>query len=204
MLTFPICKAWARYFPNISLFGIPLNPGPFTVKEHVIITIMAGVGAGSAYAVSVTPSWQSCQRSFLFKSLTSFRPTLSPFRKSFTTNRFHLAVGFRVFIWSSFCPLIRFFTNLKTDQWMLVMSTQLIGFSIGGICKRFLVAPPSMIWPTNLVTAALFNTLHVQETSGTQAHGGVSRERFFCYVFIGYVFYSQFFSPRKQNLRPRL
>lgn len=29
-------------------------------------------------------------------------------------------------------------------QWMLVMSTQLIGFSIGGICRRFLVSPPSM------------------------------------------------------------
>jgi hypothetical protein len=57
VLTFPICKAWARYLPNVSLFGIQLNPGPFTIKEHVIITIMAGVGAGSAYAVSVTPIW---------------------------------------------------------------------------------------------------------------------------------------------------
>jgi OPT oligopeptide transporter protein len=58
VLTFPICKAWARYLPNVSLFGIPLNPGPFTIKEHVIITIMAGVGAASAYAVSVTSAWQ--------------------------------------------------------------------------------------------------------------------------------------------------
>jgi len=56
VLTFPICKAWARYLPNVSLFGIPLNPGPFTIKEHVIITIMAGVGSGSAYAVSITPT----------------------------------------------------------------------------------------------------------------------------------------------------
>ena len=48
-------KLWAGYVPNVSLFGISLNPGPFTVKEHVIITIMAGVGAVSAYAVSVTP-----------------------------------------------------------------------------------------------------------------------------------------------------
>jgi hypothetical protein len=71
------------------------------------------------------------------------------------------------------------------------MSTQLLGFSIGGICKRFLVAPPSMIWPANLVTAALFNTLHSQETSGTHVHGGTSRERFFVYVFIGYFIYSQ-------------
>jgi hypothetical protein len=30
------------------------------------------------------------------------------------------------------------------DQWMIVMSTQLIGFSIGGIARRFLVQPPSM------------------------------------------------------------
>lgn len=29
-------------------------------------------------------------------------------------------------------------------QWLMVMSTQLIGFSIGGICRRFLVQPPSM------------------------------------------------------------
>ena len=30
------------------------------------------------------------------------------------------------------------------DNWMLVMSTQLLGFSIGGISHRFLVAPPPM------------------------------------------------------------
>ena len=73
------------------------------------------------------------------------------------------------------------------------MSTQLIGFSIAGIYKRFVVTPPSMIWPVNLVTAVLFNTLHGQETLGTQACGGISRLRFFSYVFIGYIFYSEFF-----------
>ena len=52
LLSLPICKAWAYYLPNISVFGIPLNPGPFTIKEHVIITIMASVGSGPAYAVS--------------------------------------------------------------------------------------------------------------------------------------------------------
>jgi hypothetical protein len=74
------------------------------------------------------------------------------------------------------------------------MSTQLIGFSIGGICKRFLVDPPSMIWPRSLVSAALFNTLHSQDTSGTQGLGGISRVRFFTYVFIGYFCYSQLLS----------
>ena len=58
LLSFLMGKLWARYVPNVSIFGISLNPGPFTVKEHVIITIMAGVGAIPAYAVSVTPASQ--------------------------------------------------------------------------------------------------------------------------------------------------
>ena len=55
MLSFPIGNAYARYLPNVSFFGIPLNPGPFTIKEHVIITIMAGASAESAYPVSIAP-----------------------------------------------------------------------------------------------------------------------------------------------------
>ena len=54
LVSFPMGKLWARYVPNVSIFGISLNPGPFNVKEHVIITTMANVGAGPAYVVSVT------------------------------------------------------------------------------------------------------------------------------------------------------
>lgn len=68
-------------------------------------------------------------------------------------------------------------------QWMIVMSTQLIGFSFGGAMRRFLVAPPSMIWPANLVLCALFNTLHSQSYAGIGNRGGISRERFFIYAF---------------------
>ena len=42
-----------------------------------------------------------------------------------------------------------------------------------------------MIWPTNLVTCALFNTLHSQQYAGIGNRGGLSRERFFCYAFAG-------------------
>jgi hypothetical protein len=71
------------------------------------------------------------------------------------------------------------------------MSTQLIGVSISGICKRYLVDPPSMIWPSSIVTVSLFNTIHSPETSGTQRLSSISRRRFFTYVFVGYFFYSQ-------------
>ena len=69
-------------------------------------------------------------------------------------------------------------------QWFVVMSTQLIGFSLGGVMRRFLVTPPSMIWPVNLVTCALFNTLHSQQYAGIGNRGGISRERFFSYMFL--------------------
>ena len=42
-----------------------------------------------------------------------------------------------------------------------------------------------MIWPTNLVTCALFNTLHSQQYAGIGTRGGISRERFFTYALIG-------------------
>ena len=85
------------------------------------------------------------------------------------------------------------------DQWLLVMSTQLIGLSAGGIARRLLVAPPSMsekytfnknealtelqVWPNTLVLCALFNTLHSQRYLGAD-DTGPSRERFFAYAFI--------------------
>ena len=71
------------------------------------------------------------------------------------------------------------------------MSTQLIGFSIGGVARRFLVSPPSMIWPANLVNCALFNTLHSQQYAGMGTRGGLSRERFFVYWFLVSFFWCE-------------
>ncbi|TDL22303.1 small oligopeptide transporter [Rickenella mellea] len=139
LLSFPVGRLWARVVPNVKIFGMPLNPGPFQVKEHVLATIMATVGGPSAYATDI------------------------------------IAVQ-RVFYGQQYNFLY---------QWMVVMSTQLIGFSIGGIARRFLVQPPSMIWPANLVNCALFNTLHHQQYSGIGSRGGMSREKFFFLAFAG-------------------
>ena len=84
---------------------------------QVLATIMAIVGAYSAYATDIV----AVQRVFYnqnynFSCKSSFR---RPGR--------YLAL-----------------LTLSVDQWLLVMSTQLIGFSIGGIARRFLVQPPSM------------------------------------------------------------
>jgi OPT family oligopeptide transporter len=137
LLSFPLGCAWARTVPGVRIFGVSLNPGPFSLKEHVVITVMATVGSSSAYATDI----------------------IAAQRKYYGQN------------WAF------------SYQWLLVMSTQLIGFSTGGVVKRFLVSPPSMIWPANLVTCALFNTLHSQVYSGFY-DTGMSRERFFFYGFL--------------------
>ncbi|KAJ6468537.1 small oligopeptide transporter [Mycena vitilis] len=138
LLSFPCGRLAAAVVPNWRILGVSLNPGPFTVKEHVLITIMASVGGTSAYATDIV----AVQRVY-YNQTYNF-----------------------------------------SYQWFVVMSTQLIGFSIGGVARRFLVAPPSMIWPTNLVNCALFNTLHSQHYAGIGTRGGVSRERFFLYAFL--------------------
>ncbi|KZS90265.1 OPT oligopeptide transporter [Sistotremastrum niveocremeum HHB9708] len=141
LLSFPMGRAWARFMPDVTIFGIQVNRGPFTIKEHVLTTVMATVASGSAYATDIV----AVQRVYYNQSWN---------------------FGY---------------------QWMIVMSTQLIGFSIGGIARRFLVAPPSMIWPANLVQCALFNTLHSYTYSGMGQRAGISRERFFTYAFTGGV-----------------
>lgn len=60
LLAFPIGRAWARLMPQVKVFGISLNPGPFNVKEHVLITVMATVGYQSAYAVSCFAIFTHC------------------------------------------------------------------------------------------------------------------------------------------------
>ena len=51
LVTYPLGCLWARTVPNYRIFGLSLNPGPFSIKEHVLITIMAAVGSETAYAV---------------------------------------------------------------------------------------------------------------------------------------------------------
>lgn len=37
----------------LTKWSFSMNPGPFNLKEHVLITIFAGCGASGAYAVSI-------------------------------------------------------------------------------------------------------------------------------------------------------
>ncbi|KAF9202183.1 hypothetical protein BGZ59_002283, partial [Podila verticillata] len=144
LLKISVGQFMARVLPtrrhNLCGFQFTLNPGPFNVKEHVLVTIMANCGAGTAYAVDII-------------------------------------VIQRVFYKQNF----GFIANL-----LLILTTQLVGYGMAGILRRYLVYPAAMIWPSNLVTVALFNTLHTREHL---APGQWTRQRFFAVCAIGSFLY---------------
>jgi OPT family small oligopeptide transporter len=53
LLAYPIGKGWERFLPDVgfTLFGVrhSLNPGAFSKKEHMLITIMANVAYQTPY-----------------------------------------------------------------------------------------------------------------------------------------------------------
>ncbi|KAL8283601.1 hypothetical protein RQP46_005396 [Phenoliferia psychrophenolica] len=76
-------------------------------------------------------------------------------------------------------------------QILITLSTQLLGFGIAGLTRRFLVYPPAMIWPVNLATIALNKSFHA--TTNPVANGWrISRLKMFLYVFIAYSLYFVF------------
>lgn len=61
-------KITKRVFFQGSKWEFTLNPGPFNVKEHVLITIFANSGAGTVYAIHVV----TAVKVFYQKNITFF------------------------------------------------------------------------------------------------------------------------------------
>lgn len=49
LISFPIGKFMEKVIPKSRFF----NPGPFNIKEHVLITVMANCSVNTAYAVDI-------------------------------------------------------------------------------------------------------------------------------------------------------
>ncbi|KAJ7655686.1 OPT oligopeptide transporter protein-domain-containing protein [Mycena polygramma] len=148
LIAYPVGKFLAFVLPittyRFRSFEFSLNPGPWNIKEHVLVFMMANVAIGNPYALNTI-------------------------------------------------VVSEFFYDNKVGYWFaltLVLATQLTGFGLAGICRRFLVWPASMVWPQNLVACTLLNTLHAEDD---EASGGMTRYRYFMLVATGSFFW--FFLP---------
>lgn len=79
---------------------------------------------------------------------------------------------------------------MKLTKLVRLSSTQLIGFGLSGLTYAILVRPTVMVWPAQLVTVALYETLH--GGSKDQIRQAKDRLRFFLKSFAG-IFTWQFF-----------
>ncbi|GFQ04754.1 oligopeptide transporter 4 [Phtheirospermum japonicum] len=152
--TLPLGRFMARVLPTakfklIGPWEFTLNPGPFNMKEHVLISIFANAGSafggGSAYAVGIVDIIKA-----IYKRNISFMAS-----------------------------------------WILVITTQVLGYGWAGILRKYVIEPAEMWWPSSLVQVSLFRALHEKDSSRN------SRARFFVialacsfswYIFPGYLF----------------
>lgn len=74
-------------------------------------------------------------------------------------------------------------------QLLLTLSTQILGYAFAGLTRRFLVRPSGMIWPSTLMSAAMFTTLHKEENKPADGWR-ISRWNFFYVVWtVAFLFY---------------
>ncbi|CAO3568081.1 unnamed protein product [Mortierella alpina] len=135
LLSYPFGKFLAKVLPAGRL-----NPGPFNIKEHVLVALTANCAGGTAYAVDII-------------------------------------VIQKVFYMQDFGFLANF---------LLILTTQMLGYGMAGVLRRYLVYPAAMIWPANLVQVALFNTLHKEEEL---APGQWTRFKFFLVATLAMFLY---------------
>ena len=63
-----------------------------------------------------------------------------------------------------------------------ILGTQLIGYGLAGISRRYLVKPAAMMWPSILPTVALLNSFHNKDEESSKYP--LSRYSFFWLVFL--------------------
>ncbi|KAF3654886.1 Oligopeptide transporter 8 [Capsicum annuum] len=146
----PVGKFMAKVLPTrkfkIGTWEFSFNPGPFNMKEHVLISMFANCGAGTAYAVSIVT-----------------------IIKAFYMRNISFAAG-----------------------WILVITTQVLGYGWAGIMKKYVVYPAEMWWPGNMVLVSLFRALHEKNSEGKRKRGKffvvVLACSFIWYIVPGFLF----------------
>ncbi|KAF9577761.1 hypothetical protein BGW38_006823, partial [Lunasporangiospora selenospora] len=142
LLSLPLGHLMAHILPtrDFTVLGyrFNLNPGPFSLKEHILIGTMTAANTSTAYAVDIV----------ILQNV--FYHDEKPFIAGL----------------------------------LLVLTTQITGFALAGAIRRFLVRPAHMVWPSTLVTASLFRSLH-SSSETEDDEGRMSRMKYFMIVTAG-------------------
>ncbi|KAH6590841.1 hypothetical protein BASA61_005088 [Batrachochytrium salamandrivorans] len=156
LLSYPLGVLWAALLPRSIL-----NPGPFSIKEHVLAYTIASAAGGAPYGIE---------------------NVIGQYFDEFMNDK-------NVTFWNST---------------LFILSTQMVGYGLAGMTRRFLVRPAAMYWPTSLPVVALFVSFHnTEETEEVKKVGGLSRYGFFWlsfFVMFIWQTFPSYFAPALQAL----
>lgn len=72
-------------------------------------------------------------------------------------------------------------------EFIIALSSQVIGFGFAGYLHRFLVWPADMVWPQTLLTSTILNTLHAEEE---KSDNSMTRLNWFAVTGVGACLYN--------------
>ncbi|KNE61034.1 OPT family small oligopeptide transporter [Allomyces macrogynus ATCC 38327] len=162
LLSYPIGVFLAKVVPAKEISLGPLgsfntNPGPFSIKEHVLIGIWGSTGAAGVYGTDNL----LVQRAF-----------------------YNLDIG-------------------PAASILFLIGTSVLGFGISGVCRKFLIKPAHMVWPSILPQVALYGAFHItQENKSGKKHLS-SLQVFFigaCAMFVYHLIGPGWISPMLSQL----
>ncbi|ODV91403.1 hypothetical protein CANCADRAFT_123500 [Tortispora caseinolytica NRRL Y-17796] len=172
-VAWPIGRAWDRIVPDVNICGIDLNPGPFSIKEHTVVTVMAGVSFSTAYSFEI---FLALQQFYKFEYGPGFQilVTLSMQLIGFSISGIlrSILVTPASMIWPANLVSATFLTNIhqnvnyRAGKWKIsrlrfylyVMIGSFVWFWFPGVFAPFLsyFAWPTWIAPNNDVVNQLF------------------------------------------------
>ncbi|AMD20402.1 HDL342Cp [Eremothecium sinecaudum] len=122
LVALPLGRLWARYVPNVKIFGKygpSLNPGPFNIKEHGIIMLLTANSFGTAYVISLLLTmhldyFYGRQFGWLFDLLAIWTTECIGFCFSGICNK--VLVNPPAMVWPGVLPDCTFLTNLHVKQ----------------------------------------------------------------------------------------
>jgi len=79
-------------------------------------------------------------------------------------------------------------------QLLLTITCQMLGLGLAGLTRKWLVEPAAMIWPSNLITTTMFETIHTRKTPDALKASGwkIGRYKWFLVVMVGIFIWEWF------------
>ncbi|KAB8231711.1 OPT oligopeptide transporter protein-domain-containing protein [Aspergillus alliaceus] len=75
-------------------------------------------------------------------------------------------------------------------SFLYLLTTQMIGFGLAGLARRWIVYPAALIWPTSLSSTVLFRALHEREDHSPVNGWTITRYSFFAsFTIFGFVLF---------------